>query len=158
MEQRSNNVKLFSCWCLARSLVSSSRNVTDMTLNFGCYGQIDSFHLDDVQCMLLFPTSCTTKMLSVDLKEIIKFFKCKSTWNSCQTLIFWICVGHFLLRGLQLKRLWGKLKHLQCDLDFQVAFCSALVLQHFKYLAFRTLTFYRFWWWQMLFVGKWTAG
>ena len=28
--------------------------------------------------------------------------------------------------------------------DFQVAFCSALVLQHFKYLAFRTLTFYRF--------------
>ena len=56
-----------------------TRNVTDMTLNFGCYGQIDSFHLDDVQCMLLFPTSCTTKMSSVDLKEIIKFFKCKST-------------------------------------------------------------------------------
>ena len=108
-----------------------SRNVTDMTLNFGCYGQIDSSHLDDVQCMLLFPTSCTTKMSSVDLKEIIKFFKCKSTWNSCQTLIF---LGHFSVVFL-IHVLHFKLKHLPSS-NFSNIWC----FYNFDILPFLMMT------------------
>ena len=43
-----------------------------------------------------------------------------------------------------IKKALGEIETFAMRLRFSGCFCSALVLQHFKYLAFRTLTFYRF--------------
>ena len=69
--------------------------------------------------------------------NVIKFLQCKSTWNSCQTLIF---LGHFSVFFL----------FMFCTSNWNI--CQVVTFQIFG--AFTTLTFYRFWWWQMLFV--WT--